>query len=315
MMKKTEIMMKVNNKFGRTILKVKKHSPEIWMGVAIASFVGSIYLGVKAGMKANEVLEKHEERLSTIEKAKYLRDEGEIDPDDYSDKDIGRDKAIAYLQTGGDFVRLFAPCAVLGAVSLASMLTSNVILKRRYLGAVTAFNTVSEAFKLYRSRVVEDVGVEKDREYLYGTHKERVTKEIVDENGKKKKVTEEQNVLDLKYDSGDYIRFFDESNPNWDKNPEYSLFFLKAKETAANSILQSRGHIFLNEVFEMLSMPHSQLGAVVGWVKGNGDDRVDFGLYDQSKVAVRRFVNGDANIIPLEFNCDGIILDKLGVMK
>ena len=79
----------------------------------------------------------------------------------------------------------------------------------------------------------------------------------------------------------------------------------------ANDILHARGHIFLNEVYDMIGAKHTQQGSIIGWVKGNGDDYVDFGLYNQDSKAVRRFVNGEENVILLDFNCDGIIWDKI----
>lgn len=77
----------------------------------------------------------------------------------------------------------------------------------------------------------------------------------------------------------------------------------------ANDRLHARGHLFLNEVYEALGLPHTQAGAVVGWVVGNGDNFVDFGLYTGE--AARDFVNGREGSILLDFNVDGIVYDKI----
>ena len=79
-----------------------------------------------------------------------------------------------------------------------------------------------------------------------------------------------------------YARFFDESSQYWDKSPEMSLMFLKQQELYANCILKSKGHLFLNEVYDMLGIPQSMAGQLVGWIYDEknpiGDNYVDFGI-------------------------------------
>ena len=82
-------------------------------------------------------------------------------------------------------------------------------------------------------------------------------------------------------------------------------------ENILNDILHTRGHVFLNEVYDALGFPHTPQGAVLGWIDGEGDNCIDFGLYDQNKENVRRFVNGVDNVIMLEFNHDGVIWDRI----
>ena len=52
---------------------------------------------------------------------------------------------------------------------------------------------------------------------------------------------------------------------------------------------------------------------MVGWVmsKDNGDNYVDFGIYDMNNPAARRFVNGAERSILLDFNVDGVIYDLI----
>ena len=108
-----------------------------------------------------------------------------------------------------------------------------------------------------------------------------------------------------------YARFFDESCPNWDKSSECNLGFLRAMQYNANARLKSQGYLFLNDVYDMLGLPRTEEGAIVGWVYDPknefGDNYVDFGLDD---VRSRHFVNGYERIILLDFNVDGAIFDK-----
>lgn len=118
-----------------------------------------------------------------------------------------------------------------------------------------------------------------------------------------------------------YARFFDETSPYWTKDSEYNLFFLRAQQNHANELLRSRynrdegriGYLFLNEVYEMLGLPKTAAGQIVGWVyKENnidGDNYVDFGIYNIDRNA--KFVNGFENSVLLDFNVDGPIIDKI----
>ena len=69
--------------------------------------------------------------------------------------------------------------------------------------------------------------------------------------------------------------------------------------------------LFLNEVYDMIGFEHTPEGAVAGWVKDNGDGFVSFGLDDVNNESARRFVNGEDNVVLLDFNVDGIIFDKI----
>jgi hypothetical protein len=61
----------------------------------------------------------------------------------------------------------------------------------------------------------------------------------------------------------------------------------------------------------MLDIPRTQAGAVVCWVRGQGDDFIDFGIFDGNDDATRRFVNGCERSILLDFNVDGVIYDMI----
>ena len=294
----------VSNLASKAKFKIEKHSPEILMVAGIIGVGGTIFMACRATLKAEEVIDRHNEMMGEIAEAK------KIDPE-YTDDIIKKDKVIAYSQTVLGFARLYAPAFAMGAFSVACILVSNNIMRKRYLGVVAAYNAVSGAFDTYRARVREELGDDADKKFRYGVHKETVTEEVTDENGKKKKVKKEIEVINGQ--PSDCARYFDESNPNWNPDPALSLYFLKAQQLMANDILQARGHIFLNEVYEMLGFEHTQAGAVVGWVKDgdNGDNYVDFNLYDYVSENSRRFINGHDNVILLDFNHDGVIWNKI----
>lgn len=306
-MKMNEIVTKINNKAGRTGLLVKKHSPELLMGVGVASFVWTVILACKETTRAEEIIDLHKRRIEYAKTAADIVNDGD-DPLN-KDYDLRKEKVIVYSHTAVSFAKLYAPAAATGALSMACFFKAYNIVNTRYLGAVAAYNAVSSAFEAYRKRVRDEIGVDADRHFRYGTKYEQIESEVITEDGKKKKTKESVEVIDGA-EVSEYARFFDQSCAEWDPNPMFNMRWLRANETAANDILTSRGHIFLNEVYDMIGLPHTPEGAVVGWVKGEGDGFVDFGLNKQDD-KTRRFVNGDESIVLLDFNVDGIIFDKI----
>lgn len=304
-----KISTKVSKVAGRTGLVVRKHSPEILLAAGIVGFVGTVILASKATLKAKEVLEAHEKQVEEIEEAKFVAEER---PDEYDyDEDAYKiDCRVQNLKTAGNLLKLYAPAIALGGLSIACMITSRNITHKRYLAAVSAYNAVSEAFQAYRKRVVDEYGDKLDKHFRYGTVYSSQTETDTDENGKKvkKKIDVEETNLGK---PSDVAVFFDSTNRNWDQNPNFSMMFLRSQQNYLNDLLHTRGHVFLNEVYDALGFKHTQVGSIVGWIDGLGDSYIDFGLYDKHEENVRRFVNGDENCILLDFNHDGVIWDKI----
>jgi hypothetical protein len=159
--------------------------------------------------------------------------------------------------------------------------------------------------------VVEELGTEADLRFRHGISEQTETVLVVGEDGKTKKVKEKVKVVDPNGISI-YAKFFDEACANWNDRPELNLVFLRGQQNYANDLLHARGHLFLNEVYAMLGIPHTTAGAIVGWtISKDADNYVDFGIYELNKMKARDFVNGYERSILLDFNVDGVIYDKI----
>jgi hypothetical protein len=176
-----------------------------------------------------------------------------------------------------------------------------------------AYATVDKSFKEYRSRVVERFGKELDRELRYNIKAKEVDEIVQNEDGTETVVKKTVNVADPNLYS-DYARFFDEACPGWTKDPEFNLMFLKDQQRFANDKLKAQGYLFLNEVYDMLGIPRTKAGQVVGWIYDEknpiGDNFVDFGIFNENITKARDFVNGYERVILLDFNVDGNIMDN-----
>ena len=143
---------------------------------------------------------------------------------------------------------------------------------------------------------------------------------ITDENGKEKKVKKKIEVGGPDMYSP-YAIIFDETNPYWEKDAELNKFFLQSRQAQANDKLRANGYLFLNDVYEMLGHEKTKAGQVVGWVydpdSGEGDNYVDFGLYDiytkpkYEAEAKAAFINGYERSVIIDFNVDGNIWEKM----
>ena len=134
----------------------------------------------------------------------------------------------------------------------------------------------------------------------------------VKEDVRDKLLEEELKGTDTRFDVSIYARFFDDSCIHWDKDRSVNLMFLKNQQNYANDLLKAKGYLFLNDVYDMLGIPRTKEGQVVGWIydvhNPIGDNFVDFDIYNDHN---SEFINGYENNLLLDFNVDGCILDKI----
>lgn len=293
------------------LLKIKKHSPEILLVSGIVGTVATTIIACKKTLKINDILEEKNETVKAIHEALDKKDD-KI----YNQDDANKDLTIVYAQTGMKLFELYAPAIGLGVLSIGAIVSGHNILRKRNIAIAAAYAIVDRSFKNYRSNVVERFGQDVDQELRFNVKTKQIKEK--DQNGKTvKKEVKEIEIDEWHKDFSDYARFFDASCQGHTKDPEYNLMYLKQQQAYCNEILKSRGHLFLNEVYDILDIPRTKAGQVVGWLydkngnNPNGDNYVDFGIYDKNYEPSRRFVNGCEYNILLDFNVDGVIYDKI----
>lgn len=333
-MKKFEITKSMTRAFGKAGLTCKKYAPEALVIAGIVGVVTSAVMACKATTKVNDIIEETKENthdlhlVATAAGLKEATDEfsnedirkidilsEKEDVKNYTAQDLKKDTTIIYAQTAVKFIKLYGPSVVLGALSITSILASNNILRKRNVALAAAYATVDKGFKEYRSRVVERFGKDMDRELKYNIKAKEIEETTKNAKGKEKTVKKSIEVADVNEHS-DYARFFDELCTGWKRDAEYNLMFLKHQQNYANEKLQKQGYLFLNDVYDMLGIPKTKAGQVVGWIYDEAhpdiyDNFVDFGIYDLYNEKARDFVNGREKSILLDFNVDGNILDLI----
>jgi hypothetical protein len=278
-------------------------------------------MACKATTKVNFVLEETKSKIDIIhtgaEKGEvqgYLEN-GEVGTVPYSVEDSQKDLAIVYAQTGLKLAKLYGPAILLGAASITAIFAGHNITRKRNLALAAAYTAVDTGFKKYRGRVLERFGDKVDRELFYDIKAKEVEETVVDENGNE---TTEKKIVEFvdPISAGSIYTFcFDETAGGWTRDAEANKFFLLRQQDHANELLKSKGKLFLNEVLDMLGIQRCKLGQTVGWVYDESnpdiDNYIDFGIFDISDEAARRFVNGLEKSIWLTFNVDGDILYSL----
>ena len=297
---------KVSEFMGMTGLKIKEASPEILLGGGIILMGGAVITGIFAARKHDQIVAEHEEELEEA-KCSYILPEEAIDPETneikteegsvhievnlqkISDKEVARKVRHVYCRTAAKMCKLYAPTALLMALSTACFIGMHNIQGSRILGLSGALGGLREAYDAYQNRNIELNGEESHQMCKYGWHEE----EIEDENGEKKKVRVLNTASDvankiyekngINKDSEDSIDmkkmpFHDQfhvfgkyTSHEWIGQPNLDLMKLKAAEEIARDFVESKGWCVVNDVLDCLGIERTPEGMYEGWVKGRGE--------------------------------------------
>jgi len=279
----------------RAALLGKKYSPQILIGVGIAGVVSATVLACRATIKAVPAIASFNEELDDIHSMKN----DNLSKDD--EKEYQKELVKLYAKNALVFVKLYAPAIVIGSLSVAALIGSHGIMAKRNAALLAMYKGAEEAYSAYRIRVREELGEEREEDLFRGNKEEVVMADDGPHRIKKSQIYPTQ-----------YDRYFDDSCKNWERNAEYNLLFLTHQQSYANDRLRARGHIMLNEVYDMLGFPRTKEGAEVGWVWKKGlENYVDFGMFEISSDKARDFVNGYEKAVLLHFNVQGVVWDLL----
>lgn len=291
----------ITSRVGLATLKLSKHSPHILFGAGVVGVIGSAVLASRATLRIEEVLDNHQ---SYVEAFDYAVENNA----GYSTDDRTKDLALLYVKTSVSITKLYGPALIVGGLAVAALTGSHTILTRRNASLAAAYAVIDKGFKEYRGRVKDDLGEEKDREYLKGIVKEKVQETAPD--GKSVKVGEKK----VQTSASPYGVLFNDDNRNWHPRPELNYMWLRGQQSYLNDKFQSQGYLFLSEVLDDLGFEQTKASRVAGWHKkapGN-NGFVDFGVFeDASSLRVHEYLTGRQGQLYLDFNVDGNIYDLI----
>lgn len=307
---KFKIMPAVTRTVNRAWLQTKKHSPEILLVGGIIAGGAAIVTACRATTKLESVLAETKSNVAKVHECEAageiaVQEGDEIRTVEYTEDDAKKDLTIFYVKGALNVAKLYAVPAALAGISLTCFLASHGIIHKRNAALMTTVTAIGNEFEEYRGRLIERFGPDLDRELKYNIKAKEVEETVVQEDGTETTVKKTIEVIEDPYaGQSEYARCFTDGCTGWTKDPEANLVFLRAQERWANDRLEAVGHVFLNEVYDMLGLPRSSAGATMGWIYDpkNPDKQIDFGIYNIHIPANREFVNGWERSIWLDFN-------------
>lgn len=298
---KIKIPVNVSRAIHRTGFKIKKASPEILIGASIVGGIVTVVTACKATIKAQEIIE---EAKYTIEKIHEVA-EDETFAEKYSEEDLKKDLTIAYVRTGVELAKVYAPAVITGAASIACALTGHNIIRGRNAALAAYAAAIKKNFDGYRGRLTERFGEELDNELLYGIKAQEIEETVTHEDGTTEVVKTIVNTMDPNAIS-DYAFFFDENCLGYTGDWETDFVIVKSIQAQLNNRLQTKETVLLNDLREAFGLPRTKAGQHVGWkLNGNGDGYIDLGLYNPNNERARAFVAGYENVLLIDPNVDG----------
>ena len=270
--------MKIPNKavalISRALGTVKKYSPQIMMVVGAGTSVAAVVEAVKQTPKAMDILEDHKKQIGCCKEAL------ELESEDYTEDDYKKDLAGIYIRTGRDLAKTYALPIVMEMTSLACFFGAHRVMTNRNKMLTTALATATDAYNSYRNKVIEAVGEEKEEQIRLGTTSEKVTKEITDENGKTKKITEKISIVDPKNLDSPYDIIWEDGDPAYDQSEELRNYHIQEVQNHFNKILFEKHlvpFVSLNDIrkyFKSAAEAPTALGQIVGYDEHSDDGAV-----------------------------------------
>ncbi len=275
-------------KFGSKVVRWGvKNAPAIMHYSGLAMTGVGIAMACDATLKADEILEKHKNRMARIEAARALSldPQADITPDMvYTDKQMKADKLIVYRDTAIDFVKLYGPSVAVICSGLGLVQGAYGIMNDRNAKAMAALTAMNEAYNGLLAR--SDVS---DNPIDIATEVEVEPETIVIDRGLDSDSPEElvlKNYIPVEsweiLEDDPFTIVYDERCRGWNDNATFILnssqalspFWSYERARAAHSV----PCVWVNDIRRTLSQDEKSLGWSHGWTDEPGDV-IDYDVY------------------------------------
>lgn len=215
----------------KTAIKtVSDNSPTILTGIAVTGTAATVYLAAKAGYTAALRIQEDE-------------DKGGIS-DDWKEN-LRRRARLTWA--------LYIPPAVAGAATIVCILGSNRISSTRAAAAAGAYNLLHAGFQEYKEKVVEQIGVNKERKVRDDIAQDRMKDDPV--SNKEVIITYDGDVLCYDVYTGRYFQ----SNMN----------AIQKAENKVNRQINNDMYASLNDFYRAINIAPNEAGEELGWDSDN----------------------------------------------
>jgi uncharacterized protein (UPF0297 family) len=293
------------SKIARQVLVTQKHSPKILFVAGTVGVIGTVVLACRATLQVGEILDNHEIDAKLIK--------GEFPATQLASDDAAKELNKLKVKTAIQIAKPYLLPVGLGIVSIGALTGSHIILTKRNTAVMAAYAAMQKSYDEYRRRVATEYGADVDRKMTGGYETIEVNEKMADGTNKTAvKVVPSTN-------GSPYAALFDEKSKHYTRMPGMNANVLGMIQSHANDKLRARGHLFLNEVYDMLDLPRKPAGQIVGWVFNSdpnnvdhaGDNYVTFGIWENDDEFVESFMDGHEKTIWLDFNVDGPVYERI----
>lgn len=227
--------MSINN-----VIKMVKHESPMILGIlgaagVVATFISVAKTAPKAELKVNQVQKNSDHELTTVEKVKVM-------------------------------APVYAPSIAIAGVTVACIVSSTVLSNQQKVGLTGAYIALDQAYKRYKDKIVEFVGLDTSKKA-----EEEVSKDRIEEIKKEYPAEIKNSEVKIFYES------------HYDKLFERSIDEIRDAMYFLNRKLVTEGEANLNDLYDLLALDRTDEGAVLGWSAGqlaqsNTDVWIDYSL-------------------------------------
>ena len=215
---------------------ISKHSPEILTGIGVVGMITTTVLAVKATPKALELIEEKKEEF-------------ELEPEDN----------LTAIETVQAAWKPYIPAVATGMFATGCLIAANSVHSKRYAGLATAYQISTTALNEYREKVVETIGEKKER---------TVHDKIAEKHVKKNPVSSSTVIMN---DAGNTL-CYDLHSGRYFKS-DIDKIKRAMNDLNRRMTVGSEMYISLNEFWNAIGLPSTDIGDQLGW-------RVDEGMID-----------------------------------
>lgn len=288
---------------GKVGFEVVKNSPTILLVAGIGLIGAGVYFACKKTLSP----ELHQAAGQLKFSLDQINDEDA--PESYTTSAKAMDTAREFVIFFGKTVKVYWLPALLLASGIGAICWSHAILTGRLAATTAALLAMTQAYEAERNANYTERVDEDGRHYIEKSLDENLA--LTDGKGR---------IL-----PNPYSIYIDKDNfPMWnEKDPRITSEYLKQAERDMNNKFRTKGVLFLNEVYDRLGMPPTDIGAVVGWIRYDKSCHISFvpiWMYDELGPEMQDWVHGRQRLgepgmdeVLLEFNCQGPIIGAKGV--
>ena len=223
--------MKIKNKFIAKILKkISDEAPTILTGTAVGGVVASLITMRNSTLKADKIIKEHQAKKK--EKLKF------------------KEKFLLTWKT-------YIPTAVSAGLTIAAIISSNVISKKRLSALSILCSGAEAALSQYQNKVEQLIGKNKAQKV-----KDEIAQDIVDASD----ITENDDEESIQEVGQGTTWCLDKLTGRKFKS---SAEHIRRAQNDANMALLGGSQISLNEFYDYLGLDNCSLGDIVGFDESN----------------------------------------------